>query len=433
MTPSRRHVLGATAIAAAGAASGARAASRGPGFADAAWLQGVLERYAGFGVKASGGPGDEACGAWLEGELTRAGYACERHAFEIPFFEPRTVTLASGAARAAVIPQALVKPTGPGGVTAPLRLAERPGDLTGAIALITLPYKRWAGLADPQVARPLADAFQRGAAAAVAITTGPSGEAIALNVPADKPGFERPVALLAPKDAQPFLGAAAAGGTATLTVDGEGGRRPAWNLIARLDRKAARTLILSTPRSGWFTCVGERGSGLAAWLSLAHWLAAEQRGVNLELLATSGHEYIYLGGERYLKEKAPPPEKTALWVHIGASVAARDWHDLLGRALRPLPSADPQRVLTATADIIGPVRRAFRGVTGLEAVYPADRANAGGELVNVLEAGYRSAIGEYGIHRYFHTPADDLRCASGELVAPVAAAFRTAIAAALAT
>jgi hypothetical protein len=118
-------------------------------------------------------------------------------------------------------------------------------------------------------------------------------------------------------------------------------------------------------------------------------------------------------------------------VHIGASAAARDWHELPG-GLRPLPSADSQRVLTATADIIGPVRSAFHGLPGLEATYPADRANAGGELVNVLEAGYHSAIGEYGIHRYFHTQRDDMRCVSGELVTPVAAAFRTAIAAALA-
>jgi hypothetical protein len=57
---------------------------------------------------------------------------------------------------------------------------------------------------------------------------------------------------------------------------------------------------------------------------------------------------------------------------------------------------------------------------------------AGGELVNVLNAGYRSAIGLYGIHRYFHTRGDDLRCVEASLVEPVAQAFRAAISAALA-
>lgn len=436
MTPSRRSVLGAGGVIAAGAVGPAAVAaapsSSAPSSlgAEEAWLQSVLERYAGFGIKASGGPGDEASGAWLEEDLTRVGYACERHPFSVPYFDPATVTLACGAARAQVIPQALVAPTGPGGVTGPLRRADRPGDLTGAIALIVLPYKRWGAIQDPQVARPVADALARGALAAVAITTGPTGEAIALNVPPDKPLFDRPVVILAPKDAQPFLAGAETGAAATLTVDGKGGRRPAWNLIARIDRKAAKTLIVSTPRSGWFGCAAERGSGLAAWLGLAHWLAGEGHGVNLEFIATSGHEYIYHGGERYLEEKAPPPASTAIWVHIGASLAARDWHEF-GPRLLPLPSADSQRVLTATPDVMEAVRAGFHGVTGLEAVYPADKAHAGGELVNVIDAGYHTAIGEYGGHRYFHTMGDDMRCTSGDLVAPVLEAYKRTLTACL--
>ena len=151
--------------------------------------------------------------------------------------------------------------------------------------------------------------------------------------------------------------------------------------------------------------------------------------MNVELLATSGHEYDFVGGEHFLAEAAPPPASTRLWVHIGASAAARDWHEL-GPKLLPLPSADSQRVLTATADHLDATRRAFHGLSGLEATYLADKVMAGGELTNVLSAGYRSAIGLYGIHRYFHTQADDLRCVSGELVLPVASAFRAAIAAA---
>ena len=60
--------------------------------------------------------------------------------------------------------------------------------------------------------------------------------------------------------------------------------------------------------------------------------------MNLELLATSGHEYEYMGGEHYLTQSPPPPARTRLWVHIGASLAARDWHEL-GPRLLPLPSA----------------------------------------------------------------------------------------------
>jgi hypothetical protein len=386
----------------------------------------MLERYAAFGDKASGGSGDVGTGLWLEEELSQLGYACRRQPFEVPFFEVRQTSLAVAATKATVIPQAPVARTRPGGLTAPLRLADRPGDLTGAIALVILPYKRWAAFADAQVAQPLGDALARGAAGVVLVTTGPTGEAIALNVSAHRAPVERPVAILAPKDATPFISAAKQGQMVMLTLDGNGGgsaRRPAFNLIARLDRHAAQTLVISTPRSGWFTCAAERGSGLAVWLSLARWLAASDHPLNVELLATSGHEYEYLGGEHYLAEAAPPPASTKLWVHIGASAAARDWHEF-GPRLLPLSSADSQRVLTATADVLDRTRATFKGINGLEATYLADGTMAGGELVNVLGAGYLSTIGLYGIHRYFHARGDDMRCASGDLVQPVAEAFR---------
>jgi hypothetical protein len=422
MSSSRRAFLGGAGILSL--ASTAVASGAAPDI-DEAWLQARLDRYAGFGAKASGGDGDNACGAWLESELRGYGFQCRRQPFDVPFFQARRTVIASGGAEASIIPQAIVTATGPDGLSAPLRIASAGADLAGAIALVELPYKRWAALADPQVARPLADAFQKGAAAAVLITTGPTKDAIALNVSTHKPSFDRPVAILAPRDAQPFLDAAANGRPGSLIVDGRGGRRSAFNVIARLDRGAPRDLILSTPRSGWFDCAAERGSGLVVWLSLAWWLAGSNHGVNLELLCTSGHEYEYLGGEHYLPE-APVPAKTRLWTHIGASAAARDWLEL-GPRLLPLPSADSQRVLTATADIVGPVRSAFKGITGLEATLVASRETAGGELVNVLDAGYKTMIGLYGGHRYFHTPDDDLRCVSADLVAPVAAAFRTAL------
>ncbi len=433
MNASRRDLLvGAIGVGAlaTGAAPGAEAAANASAPAsDAAWLQGVLERFAGFGVKASGGAGDTASGAWLEGDLTALGFRCERQAFEVPYAEVRKATLAVGAQQAAVFPQAIVRPTGAGGVTAPLKLASAGGSLDGVIALIVLPMRRWVSMAEGPVASALTDAFDRGAMAAVLVTTGPTGEAIALNVSATKPGFQKPVVILAPKDAGPFTVAAAKGASATLTVDADSSKRPAYNLIARLDRKSAKTLIVSTPRSGWFTCASERGAGLAVWLSLAHGLATAKANVNLEFVATSGHEYIYLGGEQYLEHHAPKPADTHMWVHIGASAAARDWHELA--TLRPLPSTDAQRVLTATPDRIECAKRAFKGLNGLEAVYEANKANAGGELVNVIEAGYASAIGLYGGHRFFHTPGDDMRCVSGELVAPVAKAFRAVIDASL--
>ena len=412
---SRRTLLGAGAGASLLAAGPALAASR-----PEAEVQRVLERYQGFGDKASGGPGDTACGAWLEGELTALGYACTRQAFDVPAYEGEA-TLTACQARATVIPQAIAIPTLNEGVTGRLRTAGG----QDAIALLVLPYARWS-TAKGEVERRVQAAIKAGAEAVVLVTTGPTGEACALNAPVDKPLFDRPVAVLAPKDAGPFLQAAARGETATLRMSGRSFRRPAFNVTAKLDLGHTKTLVLSTPRSGWFGCAGERGTGLAVWLSLAAWAAKARLPVDVALVATSGHEYEYAGGERYIAELAPKPDRTALWVHLGANVAARDWHER-GPLLAPLPSADPQRFLLASPKFLPAVTAAFAGQPGLEKPYPADPKQAAGELGSILAAGYDPAMGIFGSHRFHHTRSDDLRCVSAALIPPVADAFAKVI------
>ena len=203
LTASRRAVLGAGALLAAGPATAA-----GPNAE--AEARRILERYHAFGDKASGGPGDEASGAWLEGELKALGYAVKRQPFEAPAYEGEA-TLSTGGASAAVIPQAIVTPTLAGGITGPLH----GGDRDGGIALVVLPYARWStALAIEQRLKTVKGD------AVVLVTTGPTSEAVALNAPADRKLFDRPVAVLAPKEAAPFVAAAAKGETATLNMSG---------------------------------------------------------------------------------------------------------------------------------------------------------------------------------------------------------------------
>jgi len=212
-----------------------------------------------------------------------------------------------------------------------------------------------------------------------------------------------------------------------LRLEGASGRRPAYNVVARRPRPGGRTLVLSTPRSGWFNCAGERGPGLAAWLGLARWCAGTRPDLDLHLLATSGHEYDNAGGAQYLETLAPPPSTTALWVHLGANVAARDWHETAA-GLSPLPSADPQRFLLVSTEIIPVVRTAFAGQPGLEAPYAATVEGAAGELTHVLAAGYRPAMGVFGAHRFHHARSDDLRCVEPASVQQALRAFQAAVA-----
>lgn len=419
----RRHFLTAAAAAPVLSQTGAALAQTPDA---AALIRQDLERYIGFGEKRSGGDGDNACGDWMEQALAGLGFETRRQTFSAPHFEPQSCTLSCGGAQADVWAQPIVVPTPPEGLTAPLVRVDAQGrashDLSGAIALIDLAHARWSSMFWPGVADPVRAAFQAGARACVIITNGPTGKVIALNTDGRAPLYDAPMALLAPKDAAPFLAAAHSASSARLTLSGVSARRPAFNLMGRLDRGAGRWLVVSTPRSGWFTCAGERGGGVAAFLHMARWATANAPGHDLLFVCNSGHEYQYLGAEELLREHAPPPEQTAFWLHLGANLAARDWHDSVG-GLQPLPGTDSQRYLVVSPDLLPAARASFRHLSGLQAPYSSDDLSAG-ELSNVLAAGYRRVAGIFGVHRYHHVREDDVRCVSEDAVAETTFAFQ---------
>jgi hypothetical protein len=385
-----------------------------------------LDKYIGFGSKQAGGAGDNACGAWLEAELEQLGFTVERQNVSTPFFEATRAELVCGDARAAVWPQPIVTPTGPEGVTGPLVRVDAGGrsdaPLIGVIALVDLPSGRWSSAMAKAIREPIAAAFAAGAKAAVVVTNGPTGKVIALNADGRKPMFPGPVALIAPEDARPFFAARA---PATLFLTGKGGRRPAVNFIARIDGGKKRWLVVSTPRSGWYDCAGERGPGVAAWLWLARWASAAVKDHDLAFVCNTGHEYENLGAAEALRETAPRPAETHFWLHLGANVAARDWHELTGKPV-PLPSVNAQRYLSVSPSLLPVARDCFAGHVGLEAPYSTDVLTAG-ELTEIVAAGYPRVAGVFGIHLYHHTAEDDARCVPAAGVAATAAAFQAMV------
>lgn len=386
-----------------------------------------LQRYIGFGNKQSGGPGDEACGAWLEAELAAAGFETGRQYFSAPWFDAKVSELATGVARAQLWPQPIVQTTPEKGITAPIVRVDAHGlsarSLRGAIALVDLPFGRWSSMYWKQVREPVEAAVNGGAAACVIVTNGPSGAVIALNTDGRQPLYPIPMALLAPNDAAPFLAAAMTGKAATLKLTGEGGRRHAFNLVGRIDRGRGRWLVVSTPRSGWFTCAGERGGGIAAWLHLARWASRAATDYDLAFVCNSGHEYQHLGAEELIEKAAPRPQETAFWLHLGANLAARDWHVGVGPD-RALPGTDSQRYLVVSPSLLPIAQTAFSGLAGLEAPYSSETLSAG-ELTNIIEAGYAPVAGIFGVHRLHHVAEDDERCVSADAVAATTAAFQS--------
>ncbi len=421
---SRRALLGAGALLPMGAApSAAFAASTGPAVEA---IEADLLRYVGLGEKPAGSAADTACGEWLAGELEQAGFAVQRQSFAAPFFTARRSELTCGEAAASVHPQPIVRPTGADGVTGPLVRVDPAGrfigSLQGAIALVDLPHARWSSMMTPAARRPIEAAFAAGAKAAVAVTNGPTGKVIALNADGRQPMFDGPVALLAPEAADVFLAGAVQRRDARLVIEGQGGRRPAFNFVGRIDRGKGRWIAVSTPRSGWFTCAAERGPGVAAWLDLARWAPAALPDHDLAFICNTGHEYEYLGAAEAMREIAPPVASTDFWLHIGANVAARDWHEL-PRGWTPLPNVDSQRVLSITPELVPLARAVFAGQIGYE-VPVSSAVLSAGELDEVIKAGYPRAAGVFGIHRFHHVAEDDERCLNPSATVAAAMGFR---------
>jgi hypothetical protein len=424
---SRRAMLHCVA-GAAGLAVGdgwpARLSAQTGDAATVARIDADLVRHAGFGDKFSGSEGDRATAAWIAGRLRRAGYRVDESSFDAPFFVKRSAKLSAGDAVADVLPQAPVVTTGASGVSAPLALVEGAvRDVRECVALVVLPSGRHAALfPDRGIGQTVLNVARAGARAIVLVTTGPSGEAVALNSPADAPFVPVPMAILAPRRAGPFIAAARAQGRATLIVDGEATHRPSPNVVARIER-GERWIAISTPRSGWFSCVGERGTGTSVFLELADWAMARFPRHSIFLMNTGGHEYFFAGSHRALAA-APPPAATAVWAHIGATLAARDAREENGRLVL-LDTPDPQRSLMATEPARAAAAGSFTGLAGLETPTPV-RPQAG-ELSTFTDLGYRTAFAVIGVHRWFHTVADTIDKVDARLVLPVLQAHQRTI------
>ena len=428
-TPTRRELLQGIAWAGASVMHAAfPAVARGQNAPDAiaARITADLERHAGFGDKFSGGPGDTANASWIAGRLRASGYLVDESTFEAPYFIRRTARLTSGTAAVDVVPQAPVVPTGPAGITAPLALVEGEVgdviDVRGRIALVVLPFGRHAALfPDRGIGRTVRQAAEGGARAIVVITTGPTGEATALNAP-EQPFVPIPMAVVAPRRAEAFAAAARTGADATLVLDGEATHRPCKNLVGRVER-GNRWLVISTPRSGWFGCVGERGTGTAAFLELADWAARRFPNLSIFVMNTGGHEYFFAGSRRVLNQ-APPPASTLAWAHIGATLAARDAEERNGRLVM-LDTPDPQRTLMVTPSARAAATEGFKGLSGLE--QPVGVQPGAGELNEFTSRGYTTAFAVLGVHRWLHTIEDTLERVDARLIVPVLRAHQRTI------
>jgi hypothetical protein len=382
-----------------------------------------VARYASFGLHRFGSPGDRATADWIAAELKAAGFSVEFQPLVLgrQYVVESARVLAGGAEIAATPFWWPPEDKASFHLTAQL---VRDGDAKGKILLLDLPYDRGAYLG-PGHRAAIREAAAREPAAILLTIGNPGDQRFAYNVTQEDEPWPVPVMVVARQDIASFENALKTGENITLEVAGRYERNVAGrNVVARLGSGKGPTVVVSTPMTGWYTCVCERGPGIANFLALARMVAAEKLPNDYVFIATAGHEIGHGGMESFLKHGAPAPADTLAWVHLGASNACYSWTKEANGFASDRKVDASLRFLVLSPSAASLVSETFPAI---EAQKLVAEKQAVGELRDVQAAGYRNFLGMAGLHRFFHTPADDLRTTGPEILEPVAHAFADAV------
>ena len=266
-------------------------------------------------------------------------------------------------------------------------------------------------------------AAEAGAIAAVVIGNGPSDGMHAYNTPVETARRPIPVVLTPKRNEAVMVKAAERHTEVSLLLDGTDipNAQPR-NIIAKLNR-SDDIIVISTPKSGWFTCAGERGPGVALSLALARWASERSSNVSYLFDANTGHETGGTGIRQFLEKLAPSPDRTLAWIHLGANIATWDWEETIGDLVKRARPED-YRVVCSSEELLPLLNTALAELPGLE-----PRAGRGiGEMREVIRMGYRGFGVNGGPYRYFHTPEDMPEAGTApELLEPMAAALVRAL------
>jgi hypothetical protein len=391
-------------------------------FLAGARLYADVARYASFGTHRFGSEGDKATADWIAGELKAAGFRVEFQPVVLgrQYVVERATAEAGGATVEATPFWWPPDDKGSFRLSAPL---VRDGDAAGKILWVELPYDRGAYLGAAHRAA-IAQAASRGPAAILLMIGNPADDRFAYNVTQEDDPWPVPVMVVAGKDRVVFERAVASGAPVTFDVTGHyernvGGR----NVIARLGDGKGPAIVVSTPMTGWYTCVCERGPGIANFLGVARTVAVEKWPADFIFIATAGHEIGHGGMELFLKDGAPGRADTLAWVHFGSSNACYGF-DGGPRGVMRTGAPDAARVLVLSKSAVALADETLGSIKVTPVVAEKE---AVGELRDVHAAGYPNFLGIAGRHRFFHTPADDASSTGPDILEPVARAFTEAV------
>ncbi|HSD05770.1 hypothetical protein [Flavobacterium sp.] len=376
----------------------------------------TVQKYVSLGEHRTGTPTDLATSDWLGKELASYGYNVKYQEVPIRQFFPEKVSLSSGKDIIKAFPLWWVDEKANRNVTGALVDAgNAEAQYKSNIALIHLPLKQQR--ANPKTY--IDSIINLGVKGIVAITDNQSGEIEAYNTNKEQEPWKVPIILIAPKDSAKALAFVKNGKPVNLAINGTFKDVKGRNVYGTIG-KGDKYIVVSTPISGWFTCGGERGSGIAVWLSLAKWAASQKSNYTFVFTGNSGHEHAFKGAHEFLEQNAPPVEKTHLWIHFGAGAATLEYKNTASGLVKQT-NVDPKRRFFYN----DPVNKSFNNAFApINAVKVLANENPGGELVYVAKKGYKRFAGVSYAHPFFHVKTDDATTTSPEILEETARAFK---------
>lgn len=258
-------------------------------------LYDIVNQYADLGIHRTGTDADLATSVWFADHLRYLGAKVDVHPFRFPRYDA-TWSVSLGGASVEGLPLFY----GPSGR---FNLRNIP---VGRIDLTTFDEQGARFDLDRQIERAKSD----GASGLLVETVSATGDVYAMNTHPDWT-YDFPVM---------FIGTnarVASDADNQIRLDATLTDATANTVVGRFGHSArVPPLIITTPLSGWFTCSGERGTGIALSLRLAEALAAYRPVV---LIAPSGHEFQYLGCRHHLASTDIDPASPVL--HMGSCLA----------------------------------------------------------------------------------------------------------------
>jgi hypothetical protein len=342
----------------------------------------VLEAYDAQGWHRTGTAVDAASAEWLAESVSETGGESTLEAFSLRRVEPKVGFIETNGRRIEGLPLFDALPLTDGILDGSLGPLGSGSPIGLIVSRSPAPDEHY-------------DVIRResGHSALVAVTVGRCPGLQARNATRFKSPYGVPV-LQVSGEHESFLHAAAdSSAPARVAVSTEFQSARSANVVVRVAGQKSNLppIVVSTPRTGWWNCSGERGGGIACWLEVLRSAIAKPFLREAIFVAFAGHELDHIGLDSFLDGHQGITVEAHAWVHFGANVGAAQG-----------PSV---RLSASRADDLELARSALQQAGANEPSSPAAGVVNGGESAVVAGLGAR-CIALLGGNDRFHLESD---------------------------